>query len=94
MRAPTPAGSSVCTNASTSSTSATVTGRSVLRSLRDLLGGLGEVAVVIQRVDDGFADPDLARIEPADLELPDQVLVQVAAAFVGELQRPVIVVGA
>ena len=62
--------------------------------LGDLGGGLRQVAVVVQRVDDRLADPDLARIEPADLQLPDQVLVQVAAAFVGELERAVVVVGA
>jgi hypothetical protein len=60
----------------------------------DLGRRLGEVAVVVQRVDDRLADPDLARIERADFELPDQVLVQVAAAFIGEFEWAVVVVGA
>ncbi len=60
----------------------------------DLGGRQGEVAVVVQRVDDRLADPHLARIERADFELPDQVLVQVAAAFIGEFERAVVVVGA
>ena len=59
----------------------------------DVGGRQGEVAVVVQRVDDRLADPHLARIERADLELPDQVLVQVAAAFIGELEWAVVVVG-
>ena len=59
---------------------------------RDRVGGLGQVAVVVQRVDDRLADPQLARVELADLQLPDQVLVQVEVAFVGELERPVVVV--
>ena len=94
LRAPIPAGSSVCTNASTSSTSVDRHGQFVGQALRDFLERLGQVAVVVERVDDGFADPQLPRIERADLELPDQVLMQIAAAFVGELERTVIVVGA
>jgi hypothetical protein len=58
---------------------------------RDLLERLGHVAIVVERIDDRFADPDLARVELADLELPDQVLVQIAAALVRELERPVVV---
>jgi hypothetical protein len=62
------------------------------QAARDLRHRLDEVAVVVQRVDQRLADPHLARVEAAHLELPDQVLVQVALALVAELERAVIVV--
>ena len=62
------------------------------QALRDVGERLGEIAVVVQRVDDCLAYPHLARIERADFELPDQVLVEVTLALVGELERPVVVV--
>jgi hypothetical protein len=76
--------------ASTSSISSTVTGRSVVR-LRAISRETRQVAVIVERVDDRLADPDLPRVELADLELPDQVLMQIAAALVGELERTVVV---
>ena len=62
------------------------------QAARDVGDRFGEVAVVVQRVNDRLADPHLARIELAHLELPDQVLVQVAFAFVAELEGAVVVV--
>ncbi len=62
------------------------------QAARDVGRAVREVAVVVQRVHQRLADPYLARIEPAHLELPDQVLVQVAIAVVAELERPVVVV--
>ncbi len=61
-------------------------------ALRDVGRRLGEVAVVVERVHERLADPHFARIEAADLELPDQVLVQVAVAVVGEFERAIVVV--
>jgi hypothetical protein len=91
LRAPTPAGSSVWMNASTSSISSTGHGQVDRQVAAISSRDSGQVAVIVERVDNRLADPDLPRVELADLELPDQVLMQIAAALVGELERTVVV---
>ena len=66
-----------------------------LENLRNLIEVDRQVAVVVDGVDDGFADDDLARGEMLHLELPQQVFAQCLTRFVGELaDRPAFTVPA
>src|SRR6185437_15215094 len=60
----------------------------------DLLQRLGEIAVIADGIDDGTSDRELPRLEPYQLELPEQILLQGLTRRIGELLLAVIVIAA
>jgi len=57
-----------------------------------LFEGFGEVTVVADGIDDGARDGELAGLEPCDLELPEQMLLQGLAGGVGIFLLALVVV--
>ena len=87
-RAPTPIGSN-CWTSSTSARSTPFDGDDDVGRKRraDRLEVVGEIAVVIDRVDDGLTDRAWSRVEVLELELPQQVVAQCLLGAVGVFER-------
>ena len=57
------------------------------QDLAELLQRDGEIAVVVDRIDDGLADHQLALREMLEFQLPVQMLMQRLPALVGEFRH-------